>query len=304
MALNPVKSPPPPRNPGPEWGYLLLSRLDAILPVPVCNFCLGVGCAVAVAAMPAPRRCSRAYLGVVLGRPARLIEVWRHFYAFAESLLLKLRVAEGGAYRCVEGPGCAEFIALAESGQAALFGTFHLGHSDLLGFMLARFNHRVCMIRLRVENSHDTVRLARRFGDSVTYLWINDTKNLLFSLKEALDSGASIAMKCDRPEYSAKLEAFEFLGQKRLFPFTIYHLSLIFRRPVVFCFSVPHGRDASLVHSSPVFTPTEGSPAANLTRARSHFQDFLRCVESRLRQDPFQWANFIPLNPAAPGGSG
>ena len=109
-------------------------------------------------------------------------------------------------------------------------------------------------------------------------------------------------MKCDRPEHSAKLEAFEFLGQKRLFPFTIYHLALIFRRPVVFCVSVPRGRNASLVYGSPVFTPTGGPRAGELARARRHFQEFLSRIESWLRQDPFLWSNFIPLNPVAPAG--
>jgi predicted LPLAT superfamily acyltransferase len=299
MALNRDLPAARPRNPGPAWGFLFLTRADAVLPGPVWRFFLGAGCAVAVAAMPAARRHSREYLSVVLGRPARLAEVWRHFFVFAESLSLKLRVAEGAAYECVPGADCAELLALAESGQPALFGTFHFGHSDLLGFMLGRFSRRVSMIRLRVDNSRDTDRLARRFGDSVAYLWVNDTDNLLLELKQAVASGSSLALKCDRPGHSAKVEAFDFLGKKRLFPFTIYHLALIFQLPVVLCVSVPAGRNASRVHSSPVFTPAAGSRDEELGRARRHFQEFLTRLEAWLREDPFLWANFTPLNPAA-----
>jgi predicted LPLAT superfamily acyltransferase len=37
-----------------------------------------------------------------------------------------------------------------------------------------------------------------------------------------------------------------------------------------------------------------------MVRARAHFQDFLRQLESLLRKQPYQWFNFTPLNPSAP----
>lgn len=296
MALSPERQTPI-RNPGPSWGYLFVSCADTVLPAPVFDFLLGLGTWVAVGVMPEQRRHSRHYLTAVLGRPARLIEIWRHFFAFAQSLALKLRVAEGAAYRCIGTGDFASFARFLASDRPALFGTFHFGHSDLLGFFLSEFNRRVCMVRLRVENSRDTERLARRFQEAVYYLWVNEPQNLLFSLKEAIQSGASVALQCDRPEYGSKLEPFEFLGQRRLFPYTIYHLAVIFRRPVVLCVSVPQGRNNSLVYNSPVFVPDERPRDENLARARVHFQEFLARVETLLRQNPFLWFNFTPLNP-------
>jgi predicted LPLAT superfamily acyltransferase len=291
------RPPKAPRNPGPGWGYGFLQAADAVLPAPVFNFLLRLGTWVAVAVMPAERRHSRDYLTVILGRPPLLREIWRHFFAFARTLMLKLRVAEGRTHRCTAGPGCLPFLGLMESGRPALLGTFHIGDSDMLGFLLGQFQRRVHMIRLKVENSRDTRRLSLQFSQWVTFIWVNETENLLFALKEAVQSGDSVAMECDRAGYSAKLEPFEFLGRRRLFPFSIYHLSLIFRMPVVFSVGVPGGPDESLVHGSPVFEPDRGSKAANLARARIHFQEFLARVELLLREDPFVWFNFIPLNP-------
>ncbi len=300
MALSKASHASAPRNPGPSWGYLFLYGAGAVLPAPLFNFLLGLGSGVAVACMPKQRRHSRDYLTAILQRPARLAEIWRHFFTFAQALMLKLQVAEGRPHRWVDGPECIPFATLMEHGGSTLLGTFHLGDSDLLGFMVGQLDLRIYMIRLRVENSRDTQRLARRFGKSVTYLWVNEPENLLFSLKDAVQSGVSVAMQCDRPEYSAKLEPFEFLGQRRLFPFTIYHLALIFGRPVVFCVSIPHGRNESLIYSSTIFAPNGSSKGENLARARVHFQDFLARVESLLRQNPFLWFNFTPLNPAVP----
>jgi predicted LPLAT superfamily acyltransferase len=253
--------------------------------------------------MPVQRAHSRGYLTVVLGRVPRLIEVWRHFFAFAEFLMLKLRAARGVAISCdLAGEQAAPFEALVASDRPALFGTFHFGGSDLLGYLLGTRGRRVSILRLRVGNSDDTRLLGERFGGQVSFLWINDPTNLLFDLKAAIESGASLALKCDRLEFSAKAEQFRFLGANRMFPFTIYHLAVLFDRPVVFCTAVPEpGRDAMRVIASPIFTPDLAiGRAENLRAARLHFQGVLEQLELLVRAHPYLWFNFLPLNPEAP----
>jgi len=298
MALNPDRPAAPPRNPGPRWGLAFLRSADVILPRPVFDCLLGAGTWIAVAAMPAERRHSRAYLAIMRGRPARLSEVWRHFFAFMQVTMLALRVSRGEPYACAAAPPAEPFQALMASGRPALFGTFHLGHSDLLGFMLSGFNRKVHMIRLRMENSPELDLIGRRLGGAVSFIWVNEPEAMLFALKEAVESGASVAMKCDRLGHSAKTEAFDFLGARRLFPFTIYHLAILFRRPVLLSAGVARGPAASLVHNSALFEPDDGSKESNLARARLHFQAFLVLVEALLREDPYRWFNCLPRNPA------
>jgi len=258
---------------------------------------VGLGC------MTAQRAHSRAYLEVALGRPPRTIEVWRHFFAFTEILLLLLRTGRGQPLHChLVPPHAAEFEALVRSDRPALFGTFHFGASDLLGYLLGERGRRVSILRLRVGNSDDTRLLGERFGQHVSFLWVNDPANLLFALKAALEAGQSLALKCDRLEFSAKAESFLFLGARRIFPFTIYHLAILFDRPVAFCIAVPGADPTELqVHASPVYSPIPGAGrAANLEAARQHFQAVLDQLETLVRQHPLLWFNFLPLNPAAP----
>jgi predicted LPLAT superfamily acyltransferase len=229
--------------------------------------------------------------------------VWRHFFAFTETLMLSLRVGRGAAVRCVLEPeNAAAFEALVDSGRPALFGTFHFGGSDLLGYLLGGRGRHVSMIRLRVGNSGDTSLLGRRFAGQVSFLWINNPDRLLFDLKAAIEAGESLALKCDRLEFSAKAEAFNFLGARRLFPFTIYHLAILFDRPVVFCTAVPCGSEAGLrVFASPVFKPDPAAGReANVCAARRHFQAVLTQLEMLVRRHPFLWFNFLPLNPEIP----
>jgi predicted LPLAT superfamily acyltransferase len=295
-----------PRNPGPDWGGDFLLWADQWWPRSFFRPLLMAGTWVAVALMPGQRAHSRAYLAVVLGRPARLTEVWRHFLAFADFLLLKLRAGRGAAVGCgLEPANEAAFEALLASGRPALFGTFHFGGSDLLGYLLGGRGRRVSILRQRVGNSIDTRLLGERFARQVSFLWINDPTRLLFELKSAIEAGDSLALQCDRPAFSARTEPFHFLGARRLFPFTIYHLALLFNRPVVFCLAVPEeGRDALRVHASPVFQP---DPAAgrgvNLRAARGHFQAVLIQLESLVRRHPYLWFNYLPLNPEAPAAT-
>ena len=226
--------------------------------------------------------------------------MWRHFFAFAEFLMLKLRVGRGRPIiSTLDSINEKTFEKLVTSDQPALFGTFHFGSSDLLGYLLGERGRRVSIIRLRVGNSDDTRLLGQRFGENVSFLWINDPANLLFDLKASIESGASLALKCDRLEFSAKTESFHFLGAKRLFPFTIYYLAILFARPVVFCTAVPvnGNEDKITVFSSTVFTPNETMGRDfNLQAAKVHFQAVLIDLERLIRLHPYLWFNFLPLN--------
>lgn len=288
-----------PRNPGPAWGFRFLQAIQFI-PRTVLQPFLMLGTWGALALMPVQRAHSRRFLSRVLDRPARLRDVWRHFFSYLDFLLLRMRIAGGTPPRCrLEPENSVDFEALMASGEPALFGTFHFGHSDLLGFFLSERGRRVAMIRLRMANSADTAMLQRQFGGAVSFIWVNEPDNLLFALKAAIERGESLALQCDRL-YAARAELFRFLGAERLFPFTIYHLAVLFQRPVMFCVGLPESDGATRVCPFPLF---RANPAAarevNLQRAREHFQAVLDWLETMVRQHPMLWFNFVPLNPEA-----
>lgn len=286
-----------PRNPGPTGGYRIILAFHRYLPGLAFRLSLAAGTWVAFLFMRKQRAHSREYLQAILGRPAAATDVWRHFYRLAEALTFRL---VAGERRQVDAPppeweGEA-FMKLVESPHPALFGTFHIGCSDLLGFLLTRHGRAVHMIRLKVENSTDTDLLIETHS-GIRMIWVNNPHELFMGIKAAVDAGASLALQCDRPEFASKLEAFYFLGERRLFPFTIYHLSAIYRMPVGFCFALLD-RGRLRTFAPPVFEP-EGSKPAVLEAGRRHFQEVLQRIETLLHEHPYQWFNFTPLNPSA-----
>ncbi len=270
----------------------VLRVADRVLPRPVFNVIAGIGVWIAVALLPRQRENSRRYLAAVLDRAVTARDVWRHYWHFLSMHLLRLKVADGQPHQYQPAPDCDDFAALMRSPRPALLGTFHLGNSDLLGFYLGQFGRHVHMVRFRLGDPRLLEQVARTCGAGVTFVWVNERDDLLFALKQAIDSGGTIAMKCDRDSYSSRRENFRFLGRERSFPFTIYYLGILFNRPVTFCISVPTSRDESTLHGFPIFEPDAGSKASNLLKARAHFQDVLTRIEGVLRTNPYIWFNF------------
>ncbi len=293
------------RNPGPEGGYVLLSWALRHLPRWFMRLVMEVGTTIGYWTLPGQRACSREYLRLVLGREPTHRECRAHFFAYVEFLILRLQICDGREprLRFAEGQG-DELRAWIASGKPALYGTMHIGRSDLVGFFLGDFGGHVHMIRKQVGNSEDTQGLARRYSKSVTFIWINDWSRLVLAMNDALRAGHSLAMQCDRPEYSSKREGFEFLGARRLFPFTIYHLAIMHGLPVIFSYAVPDESDPEItvVHVLPLFRPqAEADRQENFAAARTHFQFVLNVIEAQLRRTPYLWFNYTPMNPPCTG---
>ncbi len=288
------------RNPGPAGGYHLIVFFRKALPEFIFSILVGIGSLIAVLCMGRQRRASRDYLSLVLQRTPSFSDVWRHFDTFARTLVFRLEVGatRNPKLKPPQWEGEA-FMALARSGTPALYGSFHIGCSDLMGYALSEGFCKVYMVRLKVGNSHDTERFRKAYH-GVHMLWTNHPDELTIGIHRAVGEGASLAMLCDRPEFSSRSAEFDFLGQRVEFPVTIYHLSALYRMPVSFCFCIFTGSCVE-TFATEIFHP-EGGRREVLAAGHRHFQRVLGRVESLLEEYPYQWFNFEAL-PAAREGS-
>lgn len=290
------------RNPGPDGSYVLIGWSLKHMPGWFNRAGMDIGTWIAWATLPRQRGYSRQYLRLALGREPTTHEIWTHIRTYTEYLILRLGICEGEEpkVRFEDGHGDELRVWLAEE-RATLYGTMHVGHSDLLGFLLGNLGGRAHMVRKKVGNSDDIDRLASRYAGSVSFIWINDWSRLILAMNDALRSGCSLAMQCDRFEYSSKREGFDFFGQRLLFPFTIYHLAIMHGLPVTLSYAVAaEGEPGSIVvYMPPMFHPRPGSEhrAENFAAAHAHFQGFLAMIEAQLRRTPYLWFNFTPMNP-------
>jgi predicted LPLAT superfamily acyltransferase len=300
--LEVIKNTPTISNPGPSWGYWIIAFCEKYLPACVFRLGLNIGIFIAVLIMHKQRRASAAYWIALTGRKPSLFEQFRHFAAFTEGLVLKLKASRNKLPSFVFAADANEvsFIELCSSSKQVLFGTFHVGYSDMMGCMLSDFDRQISMVRLQVGNSLDLEKMASTFAGQVKFLWINDPQDLIFCLKDAMQRGESIGLQCDRLGFGSKTEYFEFLGKRCEFPMTIYHLAHMFQCPVVFSYTGPLQSTGVIEgYTSPTFTPCEFKQA-NLEAAMQHFQTVLDVLQTHLQKHPDLWFNFIPLNRGLP----
>jgi predicted LPLAT superfamily acyltransferase len=282
------------RNPGPVFGYHIMQWADQYLPSFLFQFFVQIGCCIAVFLLPKQRSESLHYLAKILKRNPSLKDSFIHFYIFSQDLILKLRVARGIVPTIRVKKNEEIFRSLVKENKQVLFGTFHVGHSDLMGFLLKDFDLQVSMIRLKVGNSKDTESLIERFGSHIDFIWVNQPEDILFQIKKSIDEGKSLAMKCDRSEFSSKVDHFDFLGEKRSFPVTIYKMASIFSLPIIFAFAVPNSHNGMDIFFSDVFSPTDYSRKDIDHAAHKHFQEVLNALEKQLGENPYLWFNFLP----------
>jgi predicted LPLAT superfamily acyltransferase len=278
----------------------LMRWADKRFPPGLRRALLFLGTAIALGLMRKRRAGSAEYLRAVLGREPHTSELHEHFMVFTEALIQRLRLSGGEipAFYFADPESGKEFEALCRSSTPGLFGTFHVGQSDLLGCMLSDFGRRIGLVRHRVGNALDVETMERQFARWVKILWINDPTEFLFELKQSLQQGISVGLQCDRTDYGGKMAAFEFLGARRLFPITIYHLARMFDYPVAFAFAGQWdaaGNVPAVV--SPIFRASEHEKP--ILAAHEHFQGVLKQLEAYLREHPYVWFNFGGLNPGA-----
>ena len=173
------------RNPGPAGGYRLAAWAVGHMPEWVLRISADVGTSIAWATLPWQRTYSRQYLRLALGREPAAREVWRHFRAYTEYFTQRLRICLGREPRIRFAPGDGdELRAWIAGGRAALYGTMHVGHSDLLGFLMANLGGRIHMVRKKVGNSEDVGWLAQRYAGGVSFIWINDWSRLVLAMND------------------------------------------------------------------------------------------------------------------------
>ncbi len=291
------------RNPGPSWGYSFIAFVNRVLPWPLMKGILWASSFVSLCLMGQQRRHSRMFLDSALRRSATWLDCWKHFAAFSEFMVRRFDAANGRDPDFeTDSESLRRFHSLIDNKEQSIHGTFHFGNSDLMGFWLSRFDLSIRMVRFRVGNSSDLDRLEKRFGSKVAFLWVNEPSNMIFALKEAIDSGHSVAMKCDRVEHSSKMEKFTFLGVERWFPFTIYHLSILFGLPVSFSIGVPNNDRSTQIFTSEVYRPVGRNKREKLELARNHFMETLVLLEALVYKYPYQWFNFYDSLPVVVDG--
>lgn len=249
---------------------------------------------------PRARAASRDYLGRVLGRPAGLWDVSRHFYAFAQSILdrglLLLGRTDAQAMR-IEGISHIE-AALAEGRGCLLLGA-HLGGFEALRAVGLQAPARVRPMMYR-QNAGALTALMDRLAPGLLADVIElGSPCAMLDAREAVGRGEIVGMLADRggaPAGERRWVTAPLLGADAPFPAGPFALAHALGAPVLLFRAVRMSGGQWLVQFEPFASRIVLRRGANRAAdLQVYVGRYAAALERACRAYPFQWFNFYPF---------
>ena len=250
---------------------------------------------------PTARRHSGRYLQRVFGRPPRLAERYRHFHAFAATVLDRIYFVRGAMHEfefAIHGEALID-ASLAEGQGAFLLGA-HIGSFEALHAVgTSRPGMRVAMVMYP-----DNARLIQGVLQSVApdlelgIITIGRAGSTL-AIRDWLDGGGLAGLLGDRflpagPHHRSGSVALPFLGRVTHFADGPLRLAQLLRRRVIFMVGLYHGGRRYEVRFLPLadFRQREDDADARERQVQQALGRYVALLESLVRERPFNWFNF------------
>jgi predicted LPLAT superfamily acyltransferase len=287
-----------------ERGNRLVLRVMAFIAVafgrPVARLVLHPITGYFLAFAPQARRHSSRYLARALGRPATLADRYRHFHAFAATVLDRVYLARGRVQDFdLHLEGAPFMDTLVAQGRGALLIGAHLGSFEALHAVGAsRPGLRVAMA-MYPDNArliHEALQ-AIAPGFQLDIIAIGRPSSTL-AVRDRLDAGGLVGMLGDRVlgnegPRSGMVEL-PFLGHRARFSDGPFRLALLLKRRLVFMVGLYRGGARYDVRFEPLadFSAAPADAAARDNLLREALQAYVQRLEGLCREAPYNWFNF------------
>jgi predicted LPLAT superfamily acyltransferase len=245
---------------------------------------------------PTARAASRDYLRRVLGRPAVLADLWRHFFAFASCTLDRILFLSGRhASLEVDVDRPEDVRATVARNPGCLLLVAHFGSAESL--RLIAVDRRGLPLSMLLDRKHGRMftELLERLNPELAGSIIDASERgpqLVLHLKEAVLAGRMLGIMADRALATDRSVDVDFLGGRARFPVGPWQLAHALQVPVILGFGVYHGGNRYSAHfelfASNVRLPREGREAAIAGLATA----YAARLEHYARSAPYNWFNF------------
>ncbi|MGV3742425.1 MAG: acyl-CoA synthetase [Burkholderiaceae bacterium] len=244
------------------------------------------------------RRASQDYLGRVLQRKPRRIEVFRHFHCFAGALLDRVFFLKGRSdlfdIRVIDDAYAAQDSATRGSG-VFLMGA-HYGSFESVR-LASRSNEQLKLVLLMYEENAKKISSLMAAINPQAQQEIVPLGNLsaMLTVKERLEEGAIIGILADRTFSDEKTCVLPFLGKPAAFPVGPFKMAAMMRKPVFFMAGVYRGGNRYDIHLEKIadFSDREALSGQTMQEAiDAAMKHYVARIEFFCREAPYNWFNF------------
>lgn len=238
---------------------------------------------------PAARRASRAYLGRALGRRAGLADLYRHFHAFAATVLDRFYLLNDRFELFdFEVQGEAELLAELRDGRGALLYGAHLGSFEALRAL----GRRNAGLRVAMVMYEDNARMLNETLAAISPQARQDVIALgnldsMLRVRDCLAAGGVAGVLGDRGLGGEDTLELPFLGAPARFPLGPMRMAAMLKCRVHFMAGLYLGGKRYALRFEPLadFGAAPLAPEAALAA-------YVACLERHCRAAPQNWFNF------------
>jgi predicted LPLAT superfamily acyltransferase len=242
------------------------------------------------------RRASRVYLGRILGRPARLIDIARHIHCFASTILDRVYLLSERFRRYdVRVHGLDQLHHAVDMERGVLLLGSHLGSFDALRVLSQQ--RRDVPVRVVLDRGQNPIitELLSQLNPQIAAGVIDASQGgtaIVLAINAAAEQGAVIGLLADRARPGEAALPCEFLGFSAPFPAAPMLIASALKIPVVLCFGLYRGSRRYDLHFE-TFADCVQVPRANRHAVLAELtQRYARRLEHYARLAPFNWFNF------------
>lgn len=279
---------------GSVFAMRLITWIALIIGRPIARLLLFPICFYFYIFIPGARRESKKFLTRVFHRPARISEVFRHFYWFASTILDKVFMFKGDCRKFELNKYGVSVLRDVAARNGCLFMGSHLGSFDIVRISGTRRWNMIFNIMMYEDNAKKMRKVTSSLYKNihVKVLPIGGIDSLIRA-KECVDRGEMLAILADRTLSGDKTVEVDFMGDKIHLPAGPFLTAAALKTPVILFFPLYMGGNRYEVHFelfSELITLSRGNRDKDL---QQWVQRYANRLEHYCRYAPYNWFNYF-----------
>jgi predicted LPLAT superfamily acyltransferase len=252
---------------------------------------------------PASHRASRSYLNRALGRPAKWMDSYRHFFCFAATIHDRIYLINK-RFDLFDIEICGEetIRTLLAADQGLFLMGAHMGSFEVIRAIGRKVpNLRVAMAMHEDNAQKINAMLAAinpQAGQDIIGLGHIDS---MLQVRERLDDGTVVGMLADRTLGEDKMTQINLLGAAADFPNGPFRMAALLHRPVLFMAGLYLGGNRYQIHFEALADFSQIPTGQRAAAIQTAITRYAALLDQHCRATPYNWFNFFDFWQSAPG---
>lgn len=244
---------------------------------------------------PASRRASRNYLNRALGRPARWMDLYRHFFCFAATIHDRIYlINKRFDLFDIEIHGSEAIQLQLADGKGLFLMGAHMGSFEAIRAIGRQIPDLRVVMTMHEENAQKINAVLSAInpeaGQDIIGLGHIDS---MLKVRERLEDGTVVGMLADRTLGEDNMTRLDLLGAPADFPNGPFRMAALLRRPIMFMAGIYLGDNRYRIHFEPLADFSHIPTGQRGVAIHEAIRRYAALLDQHCRATPYNWFNFF-----------